>query len=123
MNDRDVSKNTLPNADKDPETYPYTYQAVINILGGGKDELQVSYFADTICGLVNHLKKHREDPGSAKLFEIYRGRETLIPSWCYIGKDGKWMTRRELCFPMTTRYGEPGREGSCPFRFRSHIVT
>lgn len=123
MTDRESTIMAQPSADKDHEVYPYTYQAVINILGGTNDELQVSYFADTICGLVNHLKKHREDPASARLFEVYRGRETLIPSWCYIGKDGKWLPRRALCYPMTTRYGEPSREGSCPFRYRSHIVT
>ena len=123
MTDRDVTTTALPNADRDPDRYPYTYQAVVNILGGANDELQVSYFADTICGLVNRLKKHRENPGSARLYEIYRGRETLIPSWCYIDKDGKWLSRQALCYPMTTRYGEAGREGSCPFRYRSHIVT
>ena len=123
MTHKDESTAAQPDADQDPDTYPYTYQAVINILGGSNDELRVSYFADTICGLVNHLKKHREDPSSARLFEIYQGRQTLIPSWCYIGGDGKWMTRAQLCHPMTKRYGEPSKEGSCPFRFRSHIVT
>jgi len=33
----------------DSSTYPYTYQAVVNILDED-DSIQVSYFADTICG-------------------------------------------------------------------------
>ena len=62
----------------DNSTYPYTYQAVVNILDED-DSIQVSYFADTICGLVAVLIKRREDPGRTKIFEIYRGRKRLSP--------------------------------------------
>ena len=105
----------------DNSTYPYTYQAVVNILDED-DSIQVSYFADTICGLVAFLKKRREDPGRTKIFEIYRGQETPVPSRCYLGDDGRWLSRQELCHPMSSRYGEPGKEGSCPFHGRSHNV-
>ena len=105
----------------DSATYPYTYQAVVNILDED-DSIQVSYFADTICGLVAFLKKRDEYPERTKIFEIYQGQETRVPDRCYLGEDGGWLTRQELCYPMTTRYGEPGKEGSCPFRGRSHSV-
>ncbi len=102
-------------------TYPYTYQAVINILGED-DSIKMSYFADTICGLVEFLKKRQEDPGLTEIFEIYQGKQTTIPSQCYLGGDGHWFSRQELCHPMSSRYGEPGSEGSCPFRDRSYAV-
>jgi len=105
----------------DNNTYPYTYQAVVNILDED-DSIQVSYFADTICGLIAFLKKRGEDPGRTKVFEIYQGQETLIPSRCYLGEGGLWYSRQELCHPMSSRYGKPGREGSCPFQGRSHSV-
>lgn len=104
------------------DTYPYTYQAVVNILDDEDDSIQVSYFADTICGLIIFLKNRNENPDRIKVFEIYRGQETLIPSRCYLGEDGGWYSRQELCHPMSSRYGEPGREGSCPFQGRSHHV-
>lgn len=62
----------------DNSTYPYTYQAVVNILDED-GSIQVSYFADTIYGLVAFLKKRREDAGRTKIFEIYRGRKRLSP--------------------------------------------
>lgn len=105
----------------DNNTFPYTYQAVVNILDED-DSIQVSYFADTICGLITFLNKRRENPGRTRVFEIYRGQETLIPSQCYLRADGCWCSRHELCHPMTSRYGKPGREGSCPFQGRSHNV-
>ncbi|HHJ16846.1 MAG TPA: hypothetical protein ENJ80_09135 [Gammaproteobacteria bacterium] len=103
------------------ETYPYTYQAIVNIIDED-DSIQVSYFADTICGLVAYLKKRSEDPGRTRIFEIYQGKETQVPDRCYLGDDGDWLSRQALCYPMTTRYGEPGKEGSCPFQGRSHSV-
>jgi len=105
----------------DSDTYPYTYQAVVNVLDAD-DSILVSYFADTICGLITFLKKRREDPGRTRIFEIYRGQETLIPSQCYLGEHGHWFSRHELCQPMSSRYGESGREGNCPFQGRDHSV-
>ena len=102
-------------------TYPYTYQAVINILDGD-DSIQVSHFADTICGLITFLKMRGEDPGRTKIYEIYQGQKTLVPIQCYLGEGGLCYSRQELCHPMSSRYGEPGREGSCPFQGRSHSV-
>ena len=102
-------------------SYPYTYQAIVNIIDED-DSIQVSYFADTICGLVTFLNKRGEEPGRTKIFEIYQGEETLIPDHCYLGEDGRWLSRQQLCHPMTSRYGEPSMEGSCPFRGRSHNV-
>jgi len=106
----------------DNNTYPYTYQAIVNILDEADDSMQVSYFADTICGLVAFLKKRHEDPSRTKILEIYQGEETPVPGRCYLRDDGSWLSRQELCYPMSSRYGEPGREGSCPFRGKSHAV-
>jgi hypothetical protein len=103
------------------DALPYAYEAVIYPLGED-DSIRVSYVADTICGLVNFLKKRREDPEGIKLFEVFRGKEVPIPEKCYLGEDGKWLPRRKLCNPMTRRYGEQMNETNCRFRDRNDAV-
>jgi len=100
---------------------PYIYQAVVNLIEGD-DSLKVSFFSDTICGLVGYLKKHQDDPGSTTLYEIYKGQEKQIPHACYLDEEGHWLCRNALCFPMTVRYGNPKNACNCPFRGRSHAV-
>ncbi|MFQ5644956.1 MAG: hypothetical protein ACE5FQ_14860, partial [Thiogranum sp.] len=86
----------------DNGAYPYTYQAVVKLLDED-DSIRVSYFADTICGLVEFLRQRGEDPGRTEILEIYREQETTVPARCYLGDDGRWLCRAELCYPMTTR--------------------
>ncbi len=93
---------------------PYTYEAVVNVLEDD-DSMQVSYFADTICGLTDALARRRKNPRSVAIFEIFQGDKTLVPKTCYLSEDGEWLPRSALCHPMTTRYGEPSNEGNCPF--------
>jgi hypothetical protein len=103
------------------DALPYSYEAVVYPLG--EDEsVRVSYVADTICGLVNFLKKRREDPEGIRLFEIFRGKEVPIPENRYLSEDGRWLPRKRLCNPMTERYGEPMDETNCRFRDRKGTV-
>ena len=67
----------------DNSTYPYTYQAVVNILDED-DSIQVSFFGDTICGLVAFPEHRGEDPGRTKIYEIYQGQETPVPGHSFI---------------------------------------
>ncbi len=100
---------------------PYAYEAVINVLEDD-DSMQVCYFSDTICGLTDGLARRRKNPRLVTIFEIFQGNRTLIPKDCYLGKDNEWLPRSALCHPMTSRYGEPSSQGSCPFCDRSATV-
>jgi hypothetical protein len=100
---------------------PYAYQAIINIVEDD-DSIQVSYLADKICTLSNFLKKRQVAPETITIFEVYDGKETLIPKDCYTTEDGKWFPKTKLCYPMTSRYGEPKDEQTCQFRDRNNRV-
>ena len=49
---------------------PRTYEAIITSDLAGAD-LTTQYLGDTICSLVNILKKNQVDPGTVKIYEIY----------------------------------------------------
>jgi len=100
---------------------PYSYQAIINVVADD-DSIQVSYLADKICTLTNYLRKCQVTPESITIFEVYEGKETLIPKDCYTSEDGKWSPRAKLCAPMTSRYGEPNDELTCQFRDRNNRI-
>ena len=103
------------------DTLPYAYEAVIYPLKED-DSIRISYVADTICALINFLKKCTEDPAGIKLFEVFRDKEVPIPETCYLGKNGGWLPKRQLCYPMTKRYGEPMNATNCRFCDRDDTV-
>jgi len=101
---------------------PYSYEAVVDVL---EDDcsLRVSYLADTVCGLTNFLSRNGQDPSAVSLFELFRGRQTLIPKDSYLDLNGSWLNRAALCRPMTRRYDETGSPGNCPFCDRNEPVS
>ncbi len=100
---------------------PYTYQAIINVVED-EDSIKVSYLADKICTLTNFLKKRQVDPKTVTVFEVYNGKETLVPQDCYMTEEGKWFPKTKLCSPMTSRYGEAKDEHTCQFRDRNNRI-
>ncbi len=103
------------------DTLPYAYEAVIYPLKED-DSIRISYVADTICALINFLKKCTEDPAGIKLFEVFRDKEVPIPETCYLGKNGGWLPKRQLFYPRTKRYGEPMNATNCRFCDRDDTV-
>jgi len=100
---------------------PYSYQAIIKVVEDD-DSIQISYLADKICTLTNFLKKRQVAPETITVFEVYNGKETLIPKDCYMTEEGEWFPKTKLCSPMTSRYGEPKDAQTCQFRDRNNRV-
>jgi len=82
---------------------PYTYMAKVTIIEG-EDELANYYFADTICGLVEHLDKNLVEPEEVKLFGCYLKKEIPLDSDPLLTEDGKWLQRPELCRKLESHY-------------------
>ncbi|MCK5716464.1 MAG: hypothetical protein KAH77_03165 [Thiomargarita sp.] len=115
--------NILPKifGSKYDKTIPYTYEAIVNIMEDD-DAIKISYMADKICTLINLLKKRQVDPKTVTMFEIYNGKDTLIPADCYMTEDDKWFPKTKLCRPMTSRYGEAKTDQNCQFRDRNNRI-
>jgi hypothetical protein len=82
---------------------PYTYMAKVTIIEG-EDELANYYFADTICGLVEHLDKILIEPEEVQLFGCYLKKEIPLDSDPLLTEDGKWLQRPELCRKLESHY-------------------
>ncbi len=104
------------------KTVPYTYQAVVKVVEDD-DSIQIVYFADRICSLTNFLKKQQISPDTVTIYETYDGKETMVPEELYMNKEGKWLPKKDLCHPMTGRYGEPKDEHNCQFRDRTNRIA
>ncbi|TXT21010.1 MAG: hypothetical protein FD134_2795 [Gallionellaceae bacterium] len=92
---------------------PYTYEARIRIFEGGEE--YSSYFADTICGLVEHLHKNKIGPGDVQIVEIYQDKETLVDAKLFTTPDCQWLFKPELCRSFEEYYKGHIREDSCSF--------
>lgn len=97
---------------------PRSYKAIIDHERMDMS-LDTQYLGDTICSLVNLMKKNHINPKDVKIFEVYdNNRESKIPASLYTTDDGKWFPRTELC-KMTTRYGKEEQFPSCSFQDRN----
>ena len=85
------------------DTLPYTYMAKVKILEGD-DELANYYFADTICGLVEHLDKNNISPNEVELFGCYRKKEIPLDNEPLLDEQGNWMHRPKLCKALEDYY-------------------
>jgi len=96
---------------------PRTYEAIVST-DLADSELTTQYLGDTICSLVNILKKTQVDPAAVEIYEIYcNNRESQIPHSMYTNEKGKFNTRTELC-KMTIRYGKEEEYPTCSFQDR-----
>ncbi len=95
----------------------YTYEARVIIIN---DEL-ISYFADTICALVEYLVERKVEPGEVELYEIYRHEEKKLNKEYCVAESGTWLTRKELCVAFTERYPAHIHEIGGTFRDRERV--
>ena len=70
----------------------------------GDDELANYYFADTICGLVEHLDKNLVKPEVVQLYGCYLKKEILLDNDPLLTEDGEWLQRSELCRKLESYY-------------------
>ena len=102
------------------EDIPYTYEARIKIIDG--DEFY-SFYADTICALVEHLDKKKIEPDGVEIYEIFKDKENKLDREYCISEDGKWLSRKELCVSFTERYPGHIHENCCTFDDRERDIV
>jgi hypothetical protein len=78
------------------KSLPFTYMAKIAIIEGD-DKLANYYFADTICGLVEHLFKKQIKPEEVQLCGCYLKKEISLDNDPLLTDDGKWLSPPKLC--------------------------
>ncbi len=98
---------------------PYTYEAKIKIIDGTEFN---SYFADTICALVEYLDEKKIEPDGVEIYEIFKDKEVKLNSEYCVSKDGGWLSRKELCASFTERYPGHIHENCCTFDDRERNV-
>lgn len=98
-----IVRKVLGPLSKYDKSLPYTYMAKVTVLEGD-DELANYYFADTICGLVEHLDKNNIEPDEVELFECYLKKEIPLDNDPLLTEDGKWLNRPELCRKLVGHY-------------------
>ncbi len=111
------------------KSLPYTYMAKVPVIEGN-DELAQYYFADTICGLVEHFDEERVRPEEVQLFGCYRKKEIPLENDPLLSEDGTWLQRPELCKSleeyfektMEERYKGHEAHSDCSFDDRSRKV-
>jgi hypothetical protein len=95
------------------KSLPYTYEARIRIIEGSEE--YNSYFADTICGLVEYLHKNKITPDEVQIMEIYQGKEVPIDTKLFATTDQQWLFKPDICRSFEEHYKGHIREDSCSF--------
>ena len=98
-----IVRKVLGPLSKYDKSLPYTYMAKVTVLEGD-DEIANYYFADTICGLVEHLDKNQVKPEEVQLFGCYLKKEIPLDNDPLLTEDGKWLQRPELCRKLEGHY-------------------
>jgi hypothetical protein len=98
------------------KSIPYTYEARIPTFPGSEE--YNSYFADTICGLVEYLHKNGIKPDEVKIVEIYEKQETLVNVMLFTTPDHQWLFKPDLCRSFEEHYKGHIRGNTCSFEDR-----
>lgn len=95
------------------KSIPYTYEARIRIVEGSED--YNSYFADTICGLVEYLDQNGIKPGEMQIIEVYQEREVPLDVKLLTSAEHQWLFKPDICRSFEQHYKGHIRESSCTF--------
>lgn len=98
---------------------PYTYEARVEIIDG--DEYK-SYYADTICALVEFLEGENIAPDGVDLYEVFKDKENRLDQKYCVAEDGTWLSRKQLCVSFTERYPGHIHADCCSFDDRVRDV-
>lgn len=98
------------------KSIPYTYEARICIIEG-RDEYN-SYFADTICGLVEYLHQNGIKPDEVQIIEVYQERELPINVKFFTTADNQWLFKPDICHSFEKHYKGHIKENTCTFKDR-----
>lgn len=99
---------------------PYTYEARVDELHGQAGKPMYSYYyADTICGLLEYLKKNEVAPKEVEIFEVYqKGDERVRTNFC-LNKRNQWLARPQICKSLHDHYVGHIDEDHCAYRDRN----
>lgn len=111
-----IRERILGPKSKYDRSLPYTYEARVRLFDDG-DEYK-SYFADTICGLVEYLDRNRVQPDEVTIYEVYRERELPIDARFFTTPNHAWLYKPDICRAFEQHY--PGHiwNKTCSFRDR-----
>lgn len=98
---------------------PYTYEARVKIIN---DKEFNSYFADTICALVEFLDEKKIEPDDVELYEIFTDKEKKLNRYYCVSDKGEWLSRKQLCVSFTERYPGHIHANCCTFDDRERDV-
>lgn len=93
---------------------PYTYVARVSVLDG-IDDLTTTWFADTICGLIDYLDANGIQPTDVHLFGLYVDREIPLEVHYCLDEDGRWLERPDICHALEQHYRE-----TLDMRYKGH---
>ena len=85
-----IVRKVLGPLSKYDKSLPYTYMAKVAIIEGD-DDLANYYFADTICGLVEHFVERQINPEEVQLFGCYLKKEISLDNDPLLTEEGKWL--------------------------------
>jgi hypothetical protein len=98
------------------KSLPYVYEARIRMFEESAE--YKSYFSDTICGLIEHLHRHRIEPEGVTIFEVYREQESPIDSQLFTTSDRQWMFKPDICRAFEKHYPGHIADKTCSFKDR-----
>src|SRR3989338_8956316 len=98
------------------KSLPYTYEARIRIFEGSEE--YNSYFADTICGLVEYLHRNGVKPDDVQIIEVYQKQEFPIDTMLFATPDREWLFKPDLCRSFEEHYKGHIRDNTCTFKDR-----
>lgn len=113
----EVLRTILGPKSKYAKDLPYTYEAKFEFVEG-EDECN-SYIADTICGLVKHLKQKDIRPDQVTIYEIYNDQEKNLDVSLCLSAKGQWLNREELCESFKHHYAGHIFPDGCTFSDRN----
>jgi hypothetical protein len=94
---------------------PYGYKAIIKVFkdedycdtdckGGFYTDMEIHYYADTLCSLGRLLRERESDPSRVRIYEIKKELESEVPRTSYTKEDGSWRSKSAMC-ESNKRYG------------------
>jgi hypothetical protein len=99
---------------------PYTYEARVDELHGQAEEPIYSYYyADTICGLLEYLKKNEVVPEDVEIFEVYQKEDQRVRINFCVSKRKEWLERPRICKSLHDHYIGHIDEDHCAYRDRN----
>lgn len=96
-------------SNKGEQKASYSYKAVVAVFkdedycdtdckGGFYTDMEIQYYADTLCSLGRLLRAREPNPARVKIYELNKGGwESEVPRSSYTQEDGGWRSKSSMC--------------------------